>query len=39
MTYLENSSMALASVTFNYAEAGEADNQQDLYDTGMLEEL
>lgn len=39
VSYLEGSGLGLANVTFNWSEAGVADNQQDLYDTGMLEEL
>lgn len=37
--YLEGSGMSLAKVTFDWNEIGDANIQQDLYDTGIVEEL
>ena len=37
--YLDGSGMGLANVAFNWMEVGDVNNQQDLYDTGMVEEL
>lgn len=37
--YKQGSGMTIPNVTFNWTEIGDASNQQDLYDTGMIDVL
>lgn len=38
ITYRTGSSMAIANVGFNYVTLGDSNNQEDLYNSGIVEE-
>ena len=39
VTYKENYGMGIPVITFNWTEIGHADNQQDLYNNGIIDEV
>ena len=39
ITYRSNYGMGIPSITFEWTEIGQSDNQQDLYNNGILNEV
>lgn len=39
LNYKENFGMGIPVITFNWTEIGHADNQQDLYNNGIITEV